>query len=92
MVTPPLLLLEVQMTNRKDFLLKVKVGSIIAFRQGDELFSGKVIELRPDKHQFVVRTKSCSIFFVEYKDFIWLKTGSHWPIGIFNALKYRKLT
>lgn len=73
--------------QRKDFLQKVKIGSVIAFKQDDRIVSGKVIELRPN--QFVVRTKSCCIYFVDHKDFVWLKLGTHWPLGIYNALYYK---
>lgn len=75
------------MKTKQDFLAKVQVGSLIAFRIGEDVYSGKVIEVRPT--QFIVRTKSCSIFFVDYQDFIWLKTGTKWPEGIYNALRYR---
>lgn len=69
------------------FLSKVTVGSTIAFIHEESIKCGKVIEVRKDN--FVVRTKSCSIYFPKKKDFVWLKTGNHWPEGIYNALVYK---
>ena len=57
------------MKTKQDFLAKVQVGSLIAFRIGEDVYSGKVIEVRPA--QFIVRTKSCSIFFVEKMVLFW---------------------
>lgn len=75
------------MQHKEDFIKKVKVGSTIAFTQDDLVLSGKVIEIR--NNLFVVRTKTYSIFFVKPQDFVWLKVGSRWPTGIYNALHYK---
>lgn len=77
----------VYMQHKEDFLKKVKVGSTIAFIQNDLVLSGKVIEIR--NNLLVVRTKTHSIFFVKPQDFVWLKVGSRWPTGIYNALHYK---
>lgn len=73
--------------SKSYFLSKVVPGSTIAFIHGETLKCGKVIEVR--ENNFVVRTKSCSIYFPRKRDFIWLKTGNRWPEGIHNALSYR---
>lgn len=77
------------MQHKEDFLKKVKVGSIIAFTQNELVLSGKVIEIR--NNLLVVRTKTHSIFFVKPQDFVWLKVGSRWPTGIYNALHYKPI-
>lgn len=72
--------------SKEYFLSKVSVGSTIAFIHNESIKCGKVIEIKDDR--FVVRTKSCSIYFPKKNDFVWLKTGNHWPEGIHNALMY----
>lgn len=74
--------------TREYYLSLLQVGNIIAFRIDDLMFSGKVIEMGIDIHK--VQTKNGSIYLVRNNEIAWVKNGSHWPIGIYNALKYSK--
>lgn len=72
--------------QRKQHLESVAVGNIVAFKNGENLYSGKVIEVAG---KFVtIQTKNGSIFYVDkYEAIVWVKNGSRYPVGIFNALK-----
>lgn len=78
--------------KKSDFLKLVSVGNIIAFMFNDKVKSGMVIEIDKSSKQFTIRTKNGSIYFVPFANFIWLKNGSNWPVGIANALRYDKNT
>ena len=64
------------------------VGNIVAFKREDLMFSGKVIEVSEDK--VTIQTPNNSIFYVERENVVWVKIGTKWPVGIYNALKYSK--
>lgn len=79
--------------ERKKFVDSIEKGSIVAFTQIDQnkvkrMLSGTVLELH--SNSFVVQTRNGSIFFPKCSEIVWVKTGSRWPIGIYNALKYSK--
>lgn len=77
------------MSKREDLLNNISVGNIIAFTDtSQEMYSGRVVEIK-DK-TLVVRTKNGSVFFVDRSHVTWVKNGTRWPTGIFNALKYTK--
>lgn len=72
--------------TRKYYLSLVQVGNIVAFRWMDKMFSGKIIGTDPIG--WLIQTKNGSLYVVGKDDIAWVKNGSHWPIGIYNALKY----
>ena len=78
-----------KLSTREQYLNNISVKNIVAFRNQDQMFSGMVIEIAPTG-TLTLRTKNGSIFYVEKADIVWVKNGTHWPVGIFNALKYSK--
>lgn len=77
--------------TRSAFLSKVVEGSTIAFTIDGKMKCGKVQKVffdKDHKRTFAVRTKNCSLYYVPQDDFVWLKTGTHWPNGIHNAIQY----
>lgn len=72
--------------TRNQYLEMIQPGNIVAFRFLDKMFSGKVIE--PVPNGWTVQTKNGSLYVVEKDNIAWVKNGSYWPIGIYNALKY----
>lgn len=79
-----------RLKSKSDYLKLVSAGNIIAFTLNDKVKSGRVIEISQSNKQFTIRTKNGSIYFVPFSNFIWLKNGQHWPLGIANALRYDK--
>lgn len=77
-----------QEKTRAYFLEQMKPGNVIAFNSGSRMLSGKIQEI--DDKKVTVKTKNGSVFFVDKKDIVWVLTGSRWPIGIYNALRYKK--
>lgn len=73
---------------RKKYLDSLSVDNIVAFKNGNNMFSGKVIEI-VGKYA-TIQTPNGSIYYVNKQDISWIKNGSHWPTGIFNALKHSK--
>lgn len=73
---------------RKKYLDSLSVDNIVAFKNGNNMFSGKVIEI-VGKYA-TIQTPNGSIYYVNKQDISWIKNGSHWPAGIFNALKRSK--
>lgn len=81
--------------NRKTkeyFISNMKVGNVVAFvihtREGNKMLSGRVISISKDI--VTVNTKNGSIFYPSKSDVVWVKTGSFWPVGIYNALRYER--
>lgn len=76
--------------NRKEILDSICVGNIVAFISDNKkvktMFSGRVIDILDD--YVTIQTNNGSIFYTSKKSISWVKTGSTWPIGIYNALKY----
>lgn len=78
---------------REDFLSNLQEGNIVAFKIGDYMYSGKVTSVvdNLDVGKIVtIKTKNGSVYYPHISDIIWIKNGSHWPTGIFNALKESK--
>ena len=75
---------------REQFINNISVGNIVAFRSNSCMYSAKVIEVRDANKPLVVQTKNGSILYVDRQDVAWVKNGTHWPTGIYNALKYTK--
>ena len=81
------------MKTREEYLSTLSVGNIIAFKVGDNMFSGKVESIVRDTelgHIIMIKTKNGSVYYPHLSDIVWIKNGSRWPIGIFNALKATK--
>ena len=76
------------MKTREEYLSTLSVGNIIAFKEQDDMYSGKVEEILGDI--YMIKTKNGSVYYVNIDNIIWIKNGSHWPKGIFNALKATK--
>jgi hypothetical protein len=76
-----------------DYINAIEPGVLVAFKSEDKMVAAKVIS----KHEkevdggiipyVKVETKNGSIYFVDNVDIAWVKTGSRWPAGIYNALK-----
>lgn len=78
------------MATREEYLNTVEVNSVVAFRMGDAVFSGKIISIDWERpNPFVAKTNNGSVYFVSKQDIMWVKNGSKWPVGIYNALKYQ---
>lgn len=78
--------------NREYYISKIECGNIVAFNCEDQMFSGKVISVDNVTQTgfFTIKTKNGSVYYIPPEDIVWLKTGSHWPTGIYNALKLSK--
>lgn len=76
--------------TRKEHLDNMVCGNIVAFTNGVDMFSGKVISV--EGNFVTVQTLNGSIFYKKKDDIKWVKNGSKWPVGIFNALKRSKNT
>lgn len=74
--------------TRGHYIDNLQPGNIIAFRIQEDMFSGKVIEI--NDFDVVVKTKNGSVYNPTKDDIAWIKNGSHWPVGIFKALKYSR--
>ena len=73
---------------RKKYLDTLSIGNIVAFKNGNNMFSGMVVEI-VNKYA-TIQTPNGSIYYVNIQDIAWIKNGSRWPVGIFNALKRSK--
>lgn len=70
--------------NREDYINNLKEGHIIAYKNDKGMFTGKIIEVRSD--DVVIQTINNSVYTIKKEDITWVKLGSRWPTGIFNAL------
>ena len=78
--------------NRDFYLSQLSVGNIVAFRIGDCMYSGKVVSLHDKESSLIctVKTKNGSVYYPHADEIVWIKNGSYWPSGIYNALKETK--
>lgn len=74
--------------SRAYFLDNMKPGNVVAFNMSDRMLSGRIKDI--SNGIVTIKTKNGSIFHVEKEKIVWVLTGSHWPVGIYNALRYRK--
>ena len=76
------------MKTRKQYTDNIVVGNIVAFKNSDAMYSAKVISVVGE--ELTVQTPNGSIFYIEKASVVWVKNGTHWPEGVYNALKYTK--
>lgn len=79
--------------TRNDYIRNLQLGNIVAFKTGDSMFSGKVVSIAEnglDDKTITIKTKNGSVYYPHLSDIVWIKNGSYWPEGIFNALKEGK--
>lgn len=79
--------------TREDFLSNLQEGNIVAFKIGEYMYSGKVTSIVDNLDVgkvITIKTKNGSVYYPHISDIVWIKNGSHWPTGIFNALKENK--
>lgn len=75
--------------SREHYLRNISIGNIVAFMFENKMISGKVVDISKDKGIYTISTHNGSIFYVKKNSIVWVKMGSRWPVGIYNALKYR---
>ncbi len=77
--------------NRDFYLSQLSVGNIVAFKINESMYSGKVVSIvNGDPVIYTVKTKNGSVYYPRHGDIAWIKNGSYWPVGIYNALKESK--
>lgn len=79
--------------TRQEYLANLQIGNIVAFKVGENMYSGKVVSVVDslDVGKIItVKTKNGSVYYPHVSDIVWIKNGTHWPQGIFNALKESK--
>lgn len=79
--------------TREEFLSNLQLGNIVAFRVGDYMYSGKVVSIVDNLDVgkvITIKTKNGSVYYPHVSEIVWIKNGTHWPQGIFNALKESK--
>ena len=79
--------------SREEYLENLQIDNIVAFRVGEYMLSGKVTYIvdNLDVGRIItVKTKNGSVYYPNISEIVWIKNGTHWPTGIFNALKESK--
>lgn len=71
--------------TKGDYINNIETGVLIAFKVQDRMVSAKVVQV--NENDVKVETKNGSIYFVGKESIAWVKTGSRWPSGIYNALR-----
>ena len=74
--------------TREEHLENMVCGNIVAFTTGMDMYSGKVVSV--EGNYVTIQTPNGSVFYKKKDDVKWVKNGSKWPVGIFNALKRSK--
>lgn len=75
------------MKTREEYIQNLQKGNLVAFRNKEGMYSGTVQDI---SDKVMVKTNNGSIYFVEKKNIVWVKNGTHWPIGVYNALMETK--
>lgn len=74
--------------SRETYLANLSIGNIVAFKSKEMMFSGKVVDIAENK--VTIQTLNNSVFYVDKQDIVWVKLGTNWPTGIYNALRYSR--
>ncbi len=69
---------------KRRYARTVALETIVAFKVGNKMYSGKIIEIHLDK--FRVETKRGVRFLIDKEAVAWFKTGDRWPRGVYNEL------
>lgn len=76
--------------TKEQYIANMEVGNVVAFtvetEQGLKMLSGRVMKIT--NNHCTIQTKNGSVFFPNKSNIVWVKTGTKWPLGIYNALKY----
>nr|DAZ12657.1 MAG TPA: hypothetical protein [Caudoviricetes sp.] len=78
--------------TRQFYIDNMQLGNVVAFtisKDGHQtMLSGRVRSITPEA--VTVQTKNGSIFYPKKDQVVWVRTGTRWPLGIYNALKFGK--
>lgn len=78
--------------TRQFYIDNMQLGNVVAFtitKDGSQtMLSGRVRNITNDV--VTVQTKNGSIFYLKKDQIVWVRTGTRWPLGIYNALKFGK--
>jgi len=78
-------------TDKLVYIRNLDVGALVAFRCGDSLESGMVINKSVQRELVKLETKSNKEFIIPFSDIAWVRTGKRWPRWIYDLLKGGKL-
>lgn len=74
--------------SKMDYIEKVEIGVIVAFRlPTGKVKAAKLMKRSTKKRLLKLETEYGAEFIVPFEDVIWVKTGRRWPRGIYNLLK-----
>lgn len=74
--------------SKMDYIEKVEIGVIVAFRlPTGKVKAAKLMKRSIKKRLLKLETEYGAEFIVPFEDVIWVKTGRRWPRGIYNLLK-----
>lgn len=78
--------------TRQFYIDNMQLGNVVAFtvtKDGRQtMLSGRVRDIAAEA--VTVQTKNGSIFYPRKDQIVWVRTGTRWPLGIYNALKFGK--
>lgn len=74
--------------SKMDYIEKVEIGVIVAFRlPTGKVKAAKLMNRSTKKRLLKLETEYGAEFIVPFEDVIWVKTGRRWPRGVYNLLK-----
>ena len=79
-------------SRRENYIENLEIGRIIAFNISGRMMTGMVAEINEEQSEkiYTIKTKNNSVYYITASDIVWVKTGSRFPKGIYNALKLGK--
>lgn len=78
------------MNGKQGYIDRLEPEQFIAFKHRERMISAKVDSVEKFDEKVVavnVVTKNGSRYKIDPAEISWVKTGSRWPSGIYNALK-----
>ena len=76
---------KIKKQKSKQYCENAKIGTIVAFRIANNVFSGKIDEIH--RKHFVIICINGIKYTIEKNNILWYKTGKRWPKKIYNLLK-----
>ena len=79
-------------SRRENYIENLEIGRIIAFNISGRMMTGMVAEINEEQSEkiYTIKTKNNSVYYITASDIVWVKIGSRFPKGIYNALKLGK--
>lgn len=79
---------DVDMAQKMPYIENIEIGTLVAFRLSNgKVKSAKVTRKSTKNRKLKLETDYGAEYIVSFDDIVWVRTGKHWPRGVYKLLK-----